>query len=172
MSFIANLILAFDSSPYVILELCRFHVHGIKVCRAYHSRGHSAGLMIPKILFLVEQIRPRTTQIDDLRTPISVFLESGALETVEGIRDALATAYDTLVLVVAEGAFVADAGKGGRAHVGVAHRAFAVTLVAEAADGDAGLLAAHYKISRHTVSTRGRNDGGGELTDDGETWWR
>ena len=56
----------------------------------------------------------------------------------------LATAHDALVLVVAKGAFVADADEGGRAHVAVADGAFAVAFVAEAADGDAGLLAAHY----------------------------
>jgi hypothetical protein len=119
--------------------------------------------MIPKILFLVEQIRPRTTQVDDLRTPIPIFFKSGTLEAVEGIRNALATAYDTLVLVVAKGAFVADAGKSCRAHVGIANGTFAVTFVAEAADGDAGLLAAHYKISKYIVSTHRRNDGGASL---------
>ena len=56
----------------------------------------------------------------------------------------LAAAHDAFVLVVAEGAFVADADEGGGADVAVADGAFAVAFVAEAADGDAGLLAAHY----------------------------
>ena len=102
--------------------------------------------MISKILFLVEEIRPTTTQIDNLGTPISVLLQTCALKAVEGVGDALATADNALVLVVAEGAFVADAGERRRSHVRVADRALAVTFVAEAADGYARLLAAHYEI--------------------------
>lgn len=45
--------------------------------------------MIPKILLLVEQIRPRTAQVDNLRTPIPILLQSRALEAVERVRDAL-----------------------------------------------------------------------------------
>jgi hypothetical protein len=104
-------------------------------------------LMIPKILLLVEQIRPTTAQIDNLGAPIAVLLEACTFEAVECIGDALTTAYDALVLVVAEGAFVADAGEGGGAHVGVADGAFAVTFVAQTADRNARLLAAHYKIA-------------------------
>jgi hypothetical protein len=59
----------------------------------------------------------------------------------------LATAHDALVLVVAEGAFVADSHQRGRPDVAVAYWALAVAFVAESADGDAGLLAAHYEIS-------------------------
>jgi hypothetical protein len=64
-----------------------------------------------------------------------------------GVSTYLATADHTLVLVVAEGALVADANERGRANVTVADWAFAVTLVTEAADGDASLLAAHYEIA-------------------------
>jgi hypothetical protein len=103
--------------------------------------------MIPKILLLVEQVRPRAAKIDNLRATIPVLLQARTLEAVEGVRDALAAAHDALVLVVAEGTLVADAGERGRAHVGVAHGAFAVAFVAQAADGDAGLLAAHYEIA-------------------------
>jgi hypothetical protein len=45
--------------------------------------------MIPKILLLVEQIGPRTTQIDNLRTPITILLKPRAFEAVEGVRDTL-----------------------------------------------------------------------------------
>ena len=110
--------------------------------------------MISEILLLIEQIRPTTTQIYNLRTSIPVLLQACTLEAVEGVRDTLATAYDAFVLVVAEGTFVADAGEGGRAHVGVANGAFAVALVAEAADGDARLLAAHDEIAATSVSMR------------------
>lgn len=103
--------------------------------------------MIPEILFLVEQIGPATPQIDNLGTPVPVLFETGALEAVEGVADALAAADDAFVLVVAEGALVADAGEGGGAHVAVAHGALAVALVAEAADGYAGLFAAHDEVA-------------------------
>ena len=104
--------------------------------------------MISKILLLVEQIRPRTSQIDNLRAPISVFLQPCALEAVESVRDAFTTADNALVLVVAEGAFVTDARECCRSHVGVADGTFAVAFIAEAADGDAGGLAAHDEIAR------------------------
>ena len=126
--------------------------------------------VIPEILFLVKQIRPTTTQIYNLRAPIAVLLQARALEAVKGVRDAFATADDAFVLVVAEGALVANAGKGGRAHVGVAYGAFAVALVAEAADGDAGLLAAHYEIAALDVSIGAYLCWVEALTDDGETW--
>jgi hypothetical protein len=103
--------------------------------------------VIPEILLLVEQIRPRTSQIDNFRTSISVFLQPRTFKAVEGVRDALTTADDTLILVVAERAFVADTGKGGWSYVGVADGAFAVAFVAEAADGYTGGFAAHNEIA-------------------------
>lgn len=90
--------------------------------------------MIPEILLLVEQIRSRASQIDNLRTPVSVLFESGTFETIKSVTDALAAADDTFVLVVSKGAFVADAHEGGGPHVRVAHGAFAVAFVAETAD--------------------------------------
>jgi hypothetical protein len=45
--------------------------------------------MIPEILLLVEQIRPRTTQIDDLGAPIAILFKSRTFEAVESIGDAL-----------------------------------------------------------------------------------
>jgi hypothetical protein len=127
--------------------------------------------MVPEILLLVEQIRPRTTQIDDFGASIAILFKSRTFEAVESVGDALlqvlvgdsyeaerkeltylAAAYDTLVLVVAEGAFIADAHEGGWANVRIADWAFAVAFVAEAADGNARLLAAHYEIAA-SVST-------------------
>jgi|SRR5690242_11212551 len=116
--------------------------------------------MIPEILFLVEQIGPATPQIDNLGTPVPVLLEAYALEAVEGVADALAAAHDALVLVVAEGALVADAGEGGGAHVSVAHGALAVALIAEAADGYAGLLAAHDEVAGGVSVDCGKVGGG------------
>ena len=45
--------------------------------------------MVPKVLLLVKQIRPRTAQIDNLRTPIPILLQPRTLEAVESVRDAL-----------------------------------------------------------------------------------
>jgi uncharacterized hydantoinase/oxoprolinase family protein len=56
----------------------------------------------------------------------------------------IATADNTLVLVVAEGALVTDMRDSRRSDVAVANWAFAVALVAEASDGDASLFAAHH----------------------------
>jgi hypothetical protein len=108
--------------------------------------------MIPKILLLVKQIRPTTPQIDNLGAAIPVLFEARAFEAVEGVGDALAATDDALVLVVAEGALVADTGEGGGADVGVADGAFAVAFVAETADGDAGLLAAHYEVAAYMLA--------------------
>jgi hypothetical protein len=95
---------------------------------------------------LIKQIRPRTTQIDNLGTPIAILLQTRTLEAIKGITDALSTTDDAFVLVVSERAFVAHAHEGGWADVGVADRAFAIAFVAETADGDAGLFAAHDEI--------------------------
>ena len=103
--------------------------------------------MIPKILLLIKQIRPRAAQINNLRTAIPILLQARTLETIKRVADALATAHHALILVVAEAALVADAHEGRRPHVGVAHGTLAVALVAEPADGDAGLLAAHYQVT-------------------------
>jgi len=81
--------------------------------------------MIPKILLLIKQIRPTAPQINNLRAPIPILLQPRALE----------------------GAFVADADEGGGADVGVTDGAFAVAFVAEAADGYAGLFAAHDEVA-------------------------
>lgn len=104
---------------------------------------------------LEEQIRSRATQIDNLRTPIAILLQAGTLEAIKGVTNPFPATDDAFVLVVAERAFVADAYEGGGPHVGVTDGTFAVTFVAEAADGDAGLLAAHYEIGVVTRHLRG-----------------
>lgn len=109
------------------------------------QRAMSAS-MIAEILLLVEQVGSRTAQVDDLGAAVAVLLQASALEAVESVGDSLAAAHDTLVLVVAEGAFVADADEGGGADVAVTDGALSIALVAEAADGDSGLLPAHNQI--------------------------
>lgn len=68
------------------------------------------------------------------------------LETVKRIRNTLAAADNTLVLIVPKAALVANADQRGGAHVAIAHGTLAVALVAESADGYTALLAAHYEI--------------------------
>jgi hypothetical protein len=122
--------------------------------------------MIPEILFLVEQICPRTTQIYNLGAAISILFQACAFEAVESVWDSLredvsvvterkrsreyaylATADKAFVLVVSERALVADADKGCGTDVTVAYGALAVAFVAETADGDACCLAAHDQIT-------------------------
>lgn len=117
-----------------------------RVARVFVPSSFQPLSLISEILFLVEQIRPRTTQVYNLGAPISVLFQPRALEAVESVGDSFTAADDALVLVVAERALVADAHESGRAHVGVADRALAVAFVAKAADGDAACLAAHDEI--------------------------
>ena len=77
-----------------------------------------------------EQVRPRASQVYNLRTTVSVLLESRALEAVESITDPLAATYDALILIVAERALVADADERRGTDVGIADGAFAVAFVA------------------------------------------
>jgi hypothetical protein len=92
------------------------------------------------------QISPRRAQIDDLWAPVAILLKSCAFKAVKGIADAFSAADDAFVLVVPEGALVTDANECGRAYVGVADRALAVTLVAESSERDSSLFAAHDEI--------------------------
>jgi len=111
----------------------------------FPSSFSSIILPLPPLL-LVKQIRPRTAQIHNLGTAVAILLEPGALGTVEGVADALAAADDAFIGVVAETAFVADAGQSGGADVAVADGAFAVAFVAEARERDAGGFAAGQEV--------------------------
>lgn len=91
-------------------------------------------------------VRPGAAQVDDLGAAVAVLLEARALVAVEGVADPFPAADDALILVVSEAALVADAHERRGPHVRVADGALAVALVAEAPDGDAGLLAAHDEI--------------------------
>jgi hypothetical protein len=138
--------------PFLISRIRRF-ADAIFVVVVFQSPNPEPLSLIPEVLFLVEQIRPRTAQVYDLGAPISVLLQSRALEAVERVGNSFTAADDALVLVVAKGALVADAHKCGRSYVRVADGTFAVALVAEAADGDAACLAAHDEIgmmARHS----------------------
>lgn len=62
-------------------------------------------------------------------------------------RTYFTSADNAFVLEVAERALVTDANKSGWADVAVADGTLTVALVAEASDGDAGLLTAHDQIA-------------------------
>lgn len=98
----------------------------------------------PPPLLLIKQIRPTTAQIHNLGTAIPILLQPRTLKAVKGIADALAATDDALVLVVAEGALVADARQGCWTHVRVAHGTLTVALVAQTPDVDPRQLAAHH----------------------------
>ena len=66
----------------------------------------------------------------------------------------LASAHNAFILVVPERALVAYPHQGSRPHVAVTDRAFAVAFIAEAADGDTGLLATHDEIAREGKSAK------------------
>ncbi|GAB1210409.1 hypothetical protein APSETT445_009201 [Aspergillus pseudonomiae] len=88
---------------------------------------------------------------------LKISKKSRTFKAVESITDSFATADDALVLVVTERALIADPNESRGAHVGIAHGAFAVTLVAQSADGDTRLLAAHNEIgvvARHAYMSR------------------
>lgn len=103
-------------------------------------------LVISEVLFLVEQICSRRSQVYNLWAPVAVLLQLRAFVTIVTVGYPFATADDALVLVVSEGTFVADTRKSGRADIAVTHGAFAIAFIAETSDGDAGLLAAHDEI--------------------------
>lgn len=54
--------------------------------------------MIPEILLLVEQIRPRASQIDNLRTAIPILLQPRTLKAVKRVRDSLLTQISVYIL--------------------------------------------------------------------------
>lgn len=68
-------------------------------------------------LALEKQICPRTAQVDNLRTTVSILLETCAFEAVKRVTDALTAAHDALVGVVAERALVANTHQRRRPHV-------------------------------------------------------
>ena len=55
-------------------------------------------------------------------------------------------------MIVAKGAFIADADEGRGSNVGIADRAFAVTFIAESTDGNTGLFAAHNEIAERILA--------------------
>jgi hypothetical protein len=131
--------------------------------------------MVPEVLLLVKEIRPRRAEIDDLWASITILLQSRALKAVKGVADAFPAADNAFVLVVSKGALIADANESGRAHVRVADRTFAVTFVAEPSERDSCLLAAHDEIrvvAGHVCAEIGREASGDVLEMSLIVYWR
>lgn len=91
------------------------------------------------------------------------------------LKTYLATANHTFILIIPKAALIADADKRCGANVGIADGTFAVAFIAQAADGNAGLLAAHYEIAVDMLVYYGAwgeppwRGKAVELTDDDET---
>ena len=119
-------------------------------------------LVVPEILLLVEEICSRGTQIYDFRTTVPILFKASAFEAVKsvwyalrkrqlalilndpsGILLHLATTNNTLILIIAKRAFVANANKRCGADVAIAHRALPITFVAETSDSYTWLFPAH-----------------------------
>ena len=75
----------------------------------------------------------------------------GIMKLLPG-RMYLATTDNALILVVAEGAFIAYPDKRCWSHIAIADRAFTIAFIAETSNSDTGLLATHYKITAIAVS--------------------
>ncbi|KAF5683665.1 peroxin 26 [Fusarium circinatum] len=89
----------------------------------------------------------RTAEVYNLRTSVAILFKASTFKTVERVRDALTTAHNAFILVVAEATFVTNAYERRGPNVGVANRAFTIALVTETTDGNTGLFATHNKIA-------------------------
>ena len=98
------------------------------------------------LLPLIEQVRLRRSQVDDLRAAVPVLFHLRAFSAIVRVRDAGAPTNHAPPLVAPVVALVADPHQSTGPDVRVAHHTFAVAFFAEAADRDAGLLAAHDEV--------------------------
>ncbi|KAF5550874.1 peroxin 26 [Fusarium mexicanum] len=89
----------------------------------------------------------RTAEVYNLRTSVAILFKASTFKTVERVRDALTTAHNAFILVVAEATFVTNAHERRGPNVGVANWAFTIALVTETTDGNTGLFATHNKIA-------------------------
>ncbi|KAL8672077.1 MAG: hypothetical protein Q9168_003437 [Polycauliona sp. 1 TL-2023] len=86
-------------------------------------------------------------EVDNFGASIAIFLEPCALKTVESVADPFTATYDAFILIVAKGAFIADANERGRPDITITDRTFAVTFVAQSSYGYPRLLSAHDEIA-------------------------
>merc|ERR1740133_452253 len=106
----------------------------------------SLPLLEAVLLPLVEQVRLRRAEVDNLRTAVPVFLLLCALLAVVCVRDPRPAADNAPSLVRPVVALVAYPHECAGPHVGVADGALAVALLTQPADRDPRLLAAHDQI--------------------------
>jgi len=114
-----------------------------KVPLINHSSS-SSPLLKAVLLALVEQVGLCTSEIDDLRTAVAIFLRDRALLAVVRVGHARAAAYHTPALVRAVVALVTDAHQRARPHVRVTDHALTVTFVTKSPDSYTGLFPAKY----------------------------
>lgn len=106
------------------IELAAYSCHFVvtKVCL-------SVAVLTSLFLFtFIKQIFTAGTQIDNLRTPITVVFQTCAFEAVERITDAFLTTDEAFIAVVSERAFVACSHECRGANVRVANDAFAIAF--------------------------------------------
>ena len=98
------------------------------------------------LLPLIEVVRPRSPDVDDLWAPITVTLLKYAAAAVVCISNALASADNALPLSRAEIALVTDSNLTVWAHVGVTYRTAPFAFLAQSPDSRSRLLPAHHQI--------------------------
>lgn len=96
-------------------------------------------------LFLGEYTRSSKKR---LIYPVRIRLhQNGLPDSYSQERTYLATAHNTLILIIAERALVTYSNQRSWSNIAVADWAFAIAFVTETADGDTRLLSAHNKIA-------------------------
>jgi hypothetical protein len=94
----------------------------------------------------VEQICFRATKVHDFGAAVAIFFLDGALLTIVGIRNTLASANDTAALITSIVALVANTNERAWAHIAVANDAFAVAFYTQPSDCNARKFSAHDQI--------------------------
>ena len=97
-------------------------------------------------LSLVKVIHARSADVDDLRTAVAVLFLQRALPAVVSIRYSGRPAHDALALERPVVALVANVDQNVGPHVAVADDTLAITLFAQTAQGDPGLLPAEHQV--------------------------
>lgn len=97
-------------------------------------------LLLPCLFLLIPQIAPTRPQVDNLGAPIPIPFRHCALVAIIRVRDPVVAADDALACKVAKAALVANVDQGCGPHVRVADGTLVLALLAEAANGRAGLF--------------------------------
>ncbi|KAI1268634.1 hypothetical protein F5Y18DRAFT_415311 [Xylariaceae sp. FL1019] len=117
------------TNPLLLMRLMAFIVSIVVLFSRRDLRERLQRIM-RSTMNKIKQTAGMGVKVDNLGAAIAVFLQTRALEAIEGVGDALAAADDAFVLVVAEAALVANADEGRGADVGVADGTLAVAFIA------------------------------------------